>query len=165
MDTVGCRRPRNATSSLTDLPGCPSVTSDRATSTISAEETDTLAHSSMMSDMRRGTQRHRGMPAVMLRHISVTTLRTSLTPAGVREQQTLRLSFSPHPAFDEAEVCQVARPVGHGGAQNALTLGNLRRAERLSHVCEVAHDAKLVERDTAGGRRGLTYQAKGPAHR
>ena len=95
MDTVGCRRPRNATSSLTDLPGCPSVTSDRATSTMSAEETDTLAHSSMMSDMRRGTQRHRGMPAVMLRHISVTTLRTSLTPAGVREQQTLRLSFSP----------------------------------------------------------------------
>ena len=48
-----------------------------------------LAHSSMMSDILRGVQRHRGMPAVMLRQTPVTMRLTSLTPASVREQQTL----------------------------------------------------------------------------
>ena len=59
------------------------------------EDTVALAHSSMMSDILRGVQRHRGMPAVMLRQTPVTMRLTSLTPASVREQQTLLRSDRP----------------------------------------------------------------------
>ena len=95
MDTVGCKRPRQETSSLTVRPRSLSAVSARAMSTMSAEDTVALAHSSMMSDILRGVQRHRGMPAVMLRQTPVTMRLTSLTPASVREQQMLLRSVRP----------------------------------------------------------------------
>lgn len=69
-----------------------------------------------------------------------------------------------HATLDEAKLGKVPGPVRHGWSEHSLVLGYLRSAERLAHVREVAHDAKLVERDAAGGRRGLAHQAKGPAY-